>query len=323
MATKRISELSLRSNFDATCNVPVDDSTQSFRTTGQQIRDFIAPLTTIGDLLYATTAGAAARLGIGGAQQILRPVAGVPAWAYLHSVQRTATTTDSINATTDFIVLFNASGGAFTATLPTAASVTGKTYILKKIGTDLNQVTIATTSSQTIDGVTTTKLCTPNETLVVFSDGTNWLVLDRQIPSPWVQYTAVFTGLGTVTNNSIWSRRDKGDLLIRGSFTTGTGTAVAATMTLGYGGTSGNVSIDQSRISASKNQVVGRMIQGAGAAAYDWTWIAVPGTAGTVGLGFANNSTSGMVVQTGTASIINSTDYAVDYVRVPIDGWNI
>lgn len=180
MATKRISELQLRSDFDATCNVPVDDTSQSWRTTGQQIRDFIAPLTTIGDLLFATTAGAAARLAIGSAQQILRPVAGVPAWAWPYAVQRTATTTDSINATTDHIVFMNASGGAFTATLPTAASAAGKTYILKKIGTDLNVVTIATTSSQTIDGVVGTALHTPNETLVIFSDGSNWQILERR-----------------------------------------------------------------------------------------------------------------------------------------------
>lgn len=180
MATKRISELQLRSDFDATCNVPVDDASQSWRTTGQQLRNFIAPLTTIGDLLFATTAGAAQRLAIGSVQQSLKPVAGVPAWAFQNAVQRTATTTDAISATTDHIILLDATGGAFTATLPTAASVAGKTYILKKIGTDLNIVTIATTSSQTIDGVVGTALHTPNETLEVFSNGSNWIVLSRK-----------------------------------------------------------------------------------------------------------------------------------------------
>lgn len=41
MATKRISELSLRSNFDATCNLPVDDTLQSYRTTGEQLFTYL------------------------------------------------------------------------------------------------------------------------------------------------------------------------------------------------------------------------------------------------------------------------------------------
>jgi hypothetical protein len=41
MAQKKITDLALRSDFDETCNVPVDDATQTFRTTGQQISDFI------------------------------------------------------------------------------------------------------------------------------------------------------------------------------------------------------------------------------------------------------------------------------------------
>jgi hypothetical protein len=41
MPTKRITELQLRSDFDATCLIPVDDSTQSFRCSGQQVYDFI------------------------------------------------------------------------------------------------------------------------------------------------------------------------------------------------------------------------------------------------------------------------------------------
>lgn len=41
MATKRITELALRSDFGDTCNVPVDDTVQTYRVTGAQIWDFI------------------------------------------------------------------------------------------------------------------------------------------------------------------------------------------------------------------------------------------------------------------------------------------
>lgn len=66
MATKKISDLTLRSNFDDTCSVPVDDATQTWRTTGAQIKaaikTAIAPITTLGDLLFADTGGTPARL---------------------------------------------------------------------------------------------------------------------------------------------------------------------------------------------------------------------------------------------------------------------
>lgn len=43
MAQKKISDLTLRSDFDATCQLPVDDASQSWRVTGAQIKAFIAP----------------------------------------------------------------------------------------------------------------------------------------------------------------------------------------------------------------------------------------------------------------------------------------
>ena len=41
MAQKKITDLTLRSDFDATCNIPVDDTSQTWRATGQQIADFV------------------------------------------------------------------------------------------------------------------------------------------------------------------------------------------------------------------------------------------------------------------------------------------
>ena len=79
--------------------------------------------------------------------------------------------------TTDCVVLCNASSAAFTVTLPTAASVTGKQYTIKKTDTSLNVVTVATTSGQTIDGYTTNVIATPYESVTVVSDGTNWNII--------------------------------------------------------------------------------------------------------------------------------------------------
>lgn len=63
MATKKISDLTLRSDFDETCLIPVDDATQSWRVTGAQIQSFLAPTAptvqkfTSGSGTYTTPAG--------------------------------------------------------------------------------------------------------------------------------------------------------------------------------------------------------------------------------------------------------------------------
>lgn len=41
MAQKKITDLQLRSDFDATCNLPADDSTQTWRVTGAQMLSFV------------------------------------------------------------------------------------------------------------------------------------------------------------------------------------------------------------------------------------------------------------------------------------------
>jgi hypothetical protein len=62
MAQKKITDLSLRSDFDATVNLPGDDASQTWRVTGAQIKAFIAPLTTLGDVIYGGADGVSNRL---------------------------------------------------------------------------------------------------------------------------------------------------------------------------------------------------------------------------------------------------------------------
>lgn len=68
----------------------------------------------------------------------------------------------------------NVTANSVTLTLPTAASIEGRRYDLKNSGTGL--VTIATTSSQTIDG-DTTRILTQYESITVVSDGSNWIII--------------------------------------------------------------------------------------------------------------------------------------------------
>jgi hypothetical protein len=63
---------------------------------------------------------------------------------------------------------------SFTLTLPTSVGVAGRVYSMKNSGT--GTITVATTSSQTIDGSTTQTL-TQWDNLQVMSNGTGWVVI--------------------------------------------------------------------------------------------------------------------------------------------------
>lgn len=78
-------------------------------------------------------------------------------------------------AATDRTIRADATGGSFALTLPTAVGCTGREYFLKCIS-GTNTLTISTTSSQTIDGVTSLTLA-QWDCLHVQSDGANWMVL--------------------------------------------------------------------------------------------------------------------------------------------------
>lgn len=81
------------------------------------------------------------------------------------------TTTYAITAN-DYTV--DCTTGTFTTTLPTAVGVTGRVYVVKNSGAGI--ITIATTSSQTIDG-STTKTVATGVSIMLQSTGTNWIIL--------------------------------------------------------------------------------------------------------------------------------------------------
>lgn len=75
------------------------------------------------------------------------------------------------------IAAIDTSAGAVTYTLPSAVGHAGARRIVKKITGDANAVTVATTSSQTIDGATTYSLTAQWESITVQSNGANWLIV--------------------------------------------------------------------------------------------------------------------------------------------------
>lgn len=74
-------------------------------------------------------------------------------------------------------VLADATSAAFPVTLPTAVGCATRQHNIKKIDSTSNAITIATTSSQTIDGLTTRTLTVQNQSMTVESDGSNWRIV--------------------------------------------------------------------------------------------------------------------------------------------------
>jgi hypothetical protein len=97
---------------------------------------------------------------------------------------------------TDYFI--ECTSGTFTVTLPTAVGIGGKLYVIKNTGS--GTITVATTSSQTIDGLSTISLI-QDESIEISSDGSNWTIiggvggniLGTQLVSGTVSYTS-FTG---------------------------------------------------------------------------------------------------------------------------------
>lgn len=76
----------------------------------------------------------------------------------------------------DHTILCNASGGAFTVTLPTAVGIAGRIYTFKHVGTSAQPATIDGYGSETIDG-STTKSVGSYAYWSIQSDGSNWHVI--------------------------------------------------------------------------------------------------------------------------------------------------
>ncbi len=98
------------------------------------------------------------RKGIKSLGGVIFPLTGV---SNTYSIQSTDNTIECVS-------------GTFTVTLPTAIGVIGKQYVIKNVGS--GTITVATTSSQTIDGNNTVSL-TQNESIIVVSDDSDWKII--------------------------------------------------------------------------------------------------------------------------------------------------
>ena len=145
-----------------------------------------------------------------------------------------STTSESVTIT-DYSLLFTGTS-ACTLTLPDATLFPGRLIHIKNTKTGTVPVlTIATTSSQTIDGSTTWLLDDPNESVNVVSDGSNWRIMGQSLPSgsgtSWTQggnTVSSIKKLGTIDNYDlpfITNNTEKMRLTNAGSLVIGNTTA--------------------------------------------------------------------------------------------------
>lgn len=111
--------------------------------------------------------------------------------------------------TTDYVLVFTGTSAA-SLTLPDATTVTGRTYQVKNASSNGSLLTVATTSSQTIDGITSWPLSVQNKTLILVSNGTNWYAVAESVPgssgTPWVlggNNVASMQNFGTTSNYAL------------------------------------------------------------------------------------------------------------------------
>ncbi|MHA4845990.1 hypothetical protein ACX0G7_17570 [Flavitalea antarctica] len=111
-------------------------------------------------------------------------------------------TSNSSALITDNVLVFTGTTAA-TLTLPTAASIAGRSYQIKNASLTgpTPAVTVATTSGQTIDGLANWSLTGLYQTVTVVSDGTNWNIVSFLPTSSSISWSQTGnSNINTATN---------------------------------------------------------------------------------------------------------------------------
>ena len=89
---------------------------------------------------------------------------------------RTVTAAYSMDPTDD-LVLADATGGAFTVTLPAVTNAQRKLYHVKRTNAGVNNVTVDGFGAETIDGALTFVLGAQYDSITVLHNGTAWWIV--------------------------------------------------------------------------------------------------------------------------------------------------
>lgn len=90
------------------------------------------------------------------------------------------TVTVDYTAADKTVILADATSGTVTITLPAVSGLTGREYMIKKVDSTANKVTIDGNGAETIDGATTQDLNTQYTGFNVVTDGTEWWIIGAE-----------------------------------------------------------------------------------------------------------------------------------------------
>lgn len=133
------------------------------------------------------------------------------------------------------VIPLDSSGGTFTHYLPPAAYWRGQTLAFVKTTSDLTKITIEGFGSETINGATSTTVCTQYEYLELISDGTNIYIKNRRIPSVLTSYTPTGAWVSNTTYSGFWKRVGDSIILYLKVQTSGAPTSAQLTFSLPTG----------------------------------------------------------------------------------------
>ncbi len=94
------------------------------------------------------------------------------------AITTSAKTTTYTASATDSTLTADATSATFQITLPTAASIAGRQYTIKRINA-ANNVTVGCNGAETMDGATTKTLGSQWAAITVQSNGTNWVIVNQ------------------------------------------------------------------------------------------------------------------------------------------------
>ncbi len=150
----------------------------------------------------------------------------------------TAFSTATTATISDNMLVFTGTSAA-TLTLPDATTIQGRYYWIKNTSSNSSTLNIATTSSQTIDGLSSWSLTQTNKALRIVSNGANWIIVSESLPgasagTPWIyggNNVSAVQNIGTTSNYAlpfITNNTEKMRLTAAGLLGIGTSTFSAA-----------------------------------------------------------------------------------------------
>jgi hypothetical protein len=147
------------------------------------------------------------------------------------------------------------------------------------------------------------------------TDAASWAFEYETPTTAWLAYTPTFTGLGTVTGVSIFSRRSGDTLEVMGKFTVATSTGVEARMSLGFNGVDGGITADATKVPSIRLAGYGTI----SAAAANQYLMYIESGVGYFTFGIQSAGSAGLAKLNGNAWLSNNTFSFT--ALVPITGW--